>query len=228
MCHRTKKGPRPRIGICGWWNIQLCGAVLAGMLMSGAAWAHKVNIFAWVEGDAVHTQSKFSGGKPAKDALVVVYDDTGNELLSGKTDDKGAFSFQAPKRTALTVALKASMGHLAEWRIPAEELSGATSMAEGGVKRPSEAALASLDRPLAEGRHVGGDRTVVLAGAGVSREEIKVLIDDALDKKLAPIVRLLAESVDRGPTVVDILGGLGYIVGLAGVALYAANRSRGK
>ena len=62
----------------------------------------------------------------------------------------------------------------------------------------------------------------------MDREEIKALMDQALDTKLAPIVRMLADSVDRGPTIGDIVGGLGYIVGLMGVALYATNRRKHK
>jgi len=51
------------------------------VLCAVAAWAHKVTIFAWVEGDTVYTQSKFSGGRKAKGATVVVYDKEGNQLL---------------------------------------------------------------------------------------------------------------------------------------------------
>ena len=40
------------------------------------AFAHKVTIFAWVEGDTVHTESKFSGGRVAKQAPIEVYDRT--------------------------------------------------------------------------------------------------------------------------------------------------------
>lgn len=226
MCKGNRKSPRATA--CGQWMIWLCGAVLSVILFSGPAWAHKVTIFAWVEGDTVHTQSKFSGGKPAKNSTVVVYDDEGNQLLEGKTDDKGAFSFQVPQKTALTVALKASMGHLAEWKISAEEIAGEPpDVGSGAESRPSEAVSVLSDRPLPEGQR-GGDRTVIVAGPGLSREEAKALMDEALDKKLAPIFRILAESVDRGPTMGDIVGGLGYIVGLMGVALYATNRGRGK
>jgi len=58
-----------------------------------AALAHKVNVFAWIEGDTVHTESKFSGGRRAKGATVEVYDAADLLLLSGKTDDRGCFSF---------------------------------------------------------------------------------------------------------------------------------------
>jgi len=225
MCDTMRKSPRATA--FGRWII-LFSAVLSCMLLSGPAWAHKVTIFAWVEGGTVHTQSKFSGGKRAKNSTVVVYDEEGNQLLEGKTDDDGAFSFQVPQRTALTVALKASMGHLAEWRIPAEEITGESAGPKGSGEAEATQRIPVREDSQPPRARIGGDRTVVAAGPGVSREEIKALVDDALDTKLAPIVRILAESVDRGPTMGDIVGGLGYIVGLMGVALYATNRGKGK
>ena len=46
------------------------------------AFAHRVNVFAWVEGDIVYTKSKFGGGREVKGGKIVVMDSLGNELLS--------------------------------------------------------------------------------------------------------------------------------------------------
>ena len=188
------------------------------------AWAHKVTIFAWVEGDTVHTQSKFSGGKRAKNSTVVVYDREGNQLLEGKTNDNGQFSFKVPKKTDLKVALKASMGHLAEWTIPAQEITMIadvieSSMPEAGIHAPTGGAASSVD---AKTSGEPPAKTTV----GLSREQIRELIDDSLERKLTPITNMLADSLDRGPTVGDVIGGVGYIFGLAGVALYFGNRRK--
>ena len=102
------------------------------VFVSVPALAHKVTIFAWVEGDTVHTQSKFSGGRRAQNSTVVVYDMDGNQLLEGKTDENGEFSFKIPKKTGLKVVLKASMGHMAEWTIPAEEITEAADVSASG------------------------------------------------------------------------------------------------
>ena len=45
-------------------------------------------------------------------------------------------------------------------------------------------------------------------------------LERALDKKLAPIMRTLAEMQEPKIRLTDVLGGLGYIFGLAGVAAY--------
>jgi nickel transport protein len=45
-------------------------------------------------------------------------------------------------------------------------------------------------------------------------------LEKALDKKLAPIMRMLAEMQEQKVRPTDVLGGLGYIFGLVGVAAY--------
>jgi len=84
--------------------------------------AHRVNLFAWVEGDTVHVESKFSGGKKVKAGKVIVTDPQGNELVKGTTDEKGEYAFKIPQKTDLTIVLIAGTGHRAEWTIAASEI----------------------------------------------------------------------------------------------------------
>lgn len=186
------------------------------------AFAHKVTIFAWVEGDTVHTQSKFSGGKRAKNSTVVVYDMDGNQLLEGKTDENGEFSFKVPKKTGLKVALKASMGHLAEWTIPAEEITGVADASVSGAPE------VGTDSDLQEAAPLTEQRESQPTGVGLSREEVQALIDASLDRKLTPVLNMLADAVDPGPRLSDVIGGIGYIFGLVGVALYFSSRGKRK
>ena len=190
-------------------NILLSGIFLASViisLMNTPALAHKVTVFAWVEGSTVFTESKFSGGKPAKNSQIVVYDKEGKELLEGKTDDKGEFSFKLPKLTDLKVVLNASMGHKAEWTIPESEI---------------------LETGKAPDIKEGGE-TQDIDTATLNKEEIKQLIDDSLEKKLRPIVRMLTALNEKGPSVTEVIGGIGYIFGLMGIALYFKTREKNK
>jgi nickel transport protein len=181
------------------------------------AFAHKVTIFAWVEGNTIYTQSKFSGGKKAKGALVTVFDMEGNRLLEGTTDEKGKFSFKIPKKTGLKVVLKASMGHTAEWKIPVEEIAAAQS----SQNKTSEAGvITDTTSP--------SNRAPTFGPTCVQREEIRRLIDESLDQKLGPIISMLADSHDQDPGISEVMGGIGYIFGLLGVALYFANRRKNK
>ena len=182
-------------------------------------------IFGWVEGDTVYTESKFSGGKKAKNCTVVVYDKEGNQLLEGKTDEQGEFSFKVPKKTDLKIVLKASMGHMAEWVIPAEEIT-----ADGPISEERSTPDVGLQVATKEGSPSVETKTSgelpAPAAVGMSRQEVKALIDESLDRKLAPILNMLVDSLDHGPRVSEVIGGIGYIFGLVGVALYFANRRR--
>ncbi len=195
----------------------------------GPVSAHKVTIFAWVEGDTVYTRSKFSGGKRAKNTTVVVYDEDGNQLLEGRTDEKGEFAFKVPEKTTLQVVLKASMGHLAEWTIPEEEISGVSPVPEPeSVPGVAEKELPLDASSLGKAETGGKQPETAPASVGLSRRDLLTLIDESLDKKLAPIANMLVDSLDQGPKVSEVIGGIGYIFGLVGVALYFSNRGKGK
>jgi hypothetical protein len=85
--------------------------------------AHRVILFARVEGDTVYVESKFSGGKKVNAGRITVTDADGVELITGTTDAQGEFSFKIPKKTDLKIVLSAGEGHRAEWTIPAAEIA---------------------------------------------------------------------------------------------------------
>ena len=199
-------------------------AILCVAFSHAPAFAHKVTIFAWVDGDTIHTRSKFSGGKRVKDSLVVVFDSEGNSLLEGKTDENGMFSFKIPQKTELKVVLKASMGHMAEWKIPAEEITWSGSennTPETVEKAPDKISIGAGLESIKTDEDVLEPVTI-----GLGREEIEKIIDASLDKKLAPIYDMMANTYDRGPGLTEVMDGIGYIIGLVGVALYFSNRRR--
>ncbi len=181
------------------------------LMWPGAADAHKVSVFAWVDGDTVHVQGKFSGGKRVQNSDVVVTDPDGKELLRGKTDDQGEFSFKIPQKTTLTVSLEAGAGHLGSWTIPAEEIAG---VAAEDVDAP--------DAPAAETaeRETGGPETGRAVSSELGPEEIERIVEKVMDRKLKPVMRILADEQDKGPSAAEIFGGIGYILGLMGVASY--------
>ena len=55
---------------------------------------------------------------------------------------------------------------------------------------------------------------------------IEAAVEKALDRKLAPLVQMLVDQGHRGPTLKDILGGIGYIIGLIGMAAYVHSRKK--
>jgi nickel transport protein len=81
------------------------------IFLAGPALAHKVNLFAYVEGGKVYTESYFPDSKPVEGGKVLVYDGQDALLLEGKTDTKGLFSFPVPKVDDLKIVIEAGMGH---------------------------------------------------------------------------------------------------------------------
>jgi nickel transport protein len=184
------------------------------LLLAGSLHAHNVIIFAWVEGDRVYTESKFSGGRKAKNAAVEVYDTDGTKLLEGKTDENGEFDFKIPQKTELKVVLNAGMGHRGEWTIPLDEI------APGMSPQPAP------DTPVETEPQKTSDRQQVVRSPGPTLKEVQAAVETALDKKLKPLFKLVAESRQQGPSASDILGGIGYIAGLVGVGAYVSSRKK--
>jgi nickel transport protein len=180
-----------------------CLAVLT-VLWPGYAAAHRVTVFAWVEGETVHTESKFSGGKPVNGGEILVYDLDGNPLLSGKTNEQGEFSFKIPKKTGMKIVLQAGMGHRGEWTLPLSEIAPHEPKPEPAVSQETPAGMSEAGVPA----------------SSVSLDQIRRVLDQSLDQRLNPVLKMLSESRDKGPTLRDILGGIGYILGLMGLAAY--------
>jgi nickel transport protein len=83
--------------------------------------AHGINVTARVEGDRILTESYFSNKIKVIDGQIKVYDPNGEQLLEGKTDANGIFSFKIPQETDLKIVLESAMGHRAEYVLQADD-----------------------------------------------------------------------------------------------------------
>lgn len=182
--------------------------LLSALLLAAScpsAFAHKVRIFAWEEGNTIHTESKFSGGRAARNAKVFVLEGVdGKQLLTGVTNEKGLFSFALPKTeaTELNILVDSGDGHKNSWIY---QITPATKTQKTAKKQ--QAVVPTTSKSTVN--------TEVLTKA-----ELELVFERVLEEKLAPIRRSLAETQNTGPSIQDILGGIGYILGLAGIAAY--------
>ena len=96
--------------------------VFISLLFCTTAMAHKVNLFAYVEGGKIFTESYFPDGRPVEGGKVLVFDSQNKKLLEGKTDDKGLFSFSIPKIDDLNIVIEASMGHKNNFKLEKAEV----------------------------------------------------------------------------------------------------------
>ena len=199
-------------------NVRWIKGILVLLILSvsyffavNTASAHKAIIFAWVEGDIIYTESKLSGGKKVKKGDIIVYDLQGNRLIEGKTNEQGEFAFKIPKKTTLKIVLQAGTGHRGEWTLPVKEMGEVASQksVKAETKKTAETASKKTEK-----------QTKSVSASKLSPDDIQLAVEKALDKKLKPVMKKLAESQQHGPTVNDILGGIGYILGLVGIAGY--------
>ena len=206
------------------WCMALC-LVFAG---ASFASAHRVNIFAFVDGDAVQVECGFNRSQKVKQGTVEVFDaTTGALLLQGTTDDNGVFRFPvtAELREAghdLNIRIIAGEGHQNDWTVAADELASSGT--------PKAVAVAAAEVPATPASLVAGQAApsaaapVAAVSGGATPAEIERIVDAALDAKLSPIKRMLAEQTEAGPNLRDIIGGIGWIFGLIGVAAYFRRR----
>jgi len=180
------------------------------MAINISVFAHKVNVFAYVEGDKVYTESYFNDGKKCVDSKIEVFDNQENKLLEGITNENGEFSFKTPQEEGdLKIVLTASMGHRAEYIISADELGDTV----GSVKEEFEEPVSVISPEV----------------SSLDLKQIQSLIEDALDKKLEPIMREMREikkSQEDKISPTEIIGGIGYIIGIFGIIAYFLSRKR--
>lgn len=83
-----------------------------------AAFAHGVNVFGSIEGEALCAKAFFAKGRPVTEGAMEVRDASGAVLLSGRTDAEGRWCAPAPREQGtLTLIVHAGEGHRAEFAL---------------------------------------------------------------------------------------------------------------
>ncbi len=202
-----------------WPGIFLLCAFLFFILSASPVFAHKVSIFAYAENGTIYTESYFPDGKPVANGRVEVYNSEGQLIQEGRTDKDGNFRFKIPAIEDLTIVLDASMGHRAEYLMKSDELTGGkTSGAPVGQNTgqgEKDAKSAGLARQEENPRLASGDLTA---------EDIRKIVKEELAGQIEPVRRSVMDLEKKEKVSVrDIFSGIGYILGLMGVALLVQN-----
>ena len=154
----------------------------------------------------------------------------------------------------LRIRINAGEGHQNEWLLEAAELASAPAADPATATVPAaapaaprhaettaSAAAKNADShtagPLPAGTGLAAARPEISGSGPVSAAEIQAIVDAALeaqqakfsallDSRLSPMKRQLAEMRTDEPGMREIVGGMGWFVGLAGLALYFRSRQR--
>lgn len=195
--------------------------IAAFMAFSEDALAHRVNVFAFVDGDEIQVECSFSRSQKVKNGKLVVTDtETGATLFKATTDEQGLYRFRPTDAFlqsghGLNIRLLAGEGHQDDWKISPEDLETLSEplSSRSRAKPQSGPVVQSGQSPI---------RAAPLAQ--IDPAELEAIIGKVLDEKLTPIKQALARKDNDEPGLRDIIGGIGWILGLLGLAAYLKYR----
>ncbi len=188
-----------------------------------SAMAHKVRVFAYESGGEIFTEAKFNNGRPAKNSAIVVMNNAdGAVLIEGLTDDKGLFHFTIPKQAkankiTMNVIVDVGEGHRGSWL-----LSPSDYLFEKNITPSPPPAQHSIQPQSLQPQSSQPQSSQPAKGLARDTDysRLEQIFEKTLEQELAPIIRMLAENKEDKLTLRDILGGLGFIFGIAGMAAY--------
>ena len=195
----------------------LC-ALLLVLLLPREGQAHRVNIFAYADGGAVQIECSFSKSQRVRNGKLTMYDaQTGEVLADAVTDGQGFFRYVPAadflkRGHGLKILLNAGEGHQNSWTLEPEDLR---MISGGDVPAPPDPSSAVRGAPP----------PVLPTPASMPAADIEKRLDSMLEAKLAPmrqmLGKILAAQQDDSPRLRDIIGGIGWIIGLLGMAAFA-------
>lgn len=186
-------------------------AIIVLVLTAAPAVAHKLKLFAAVDGSAIGGTAYYSGGGRSVGVIVRVFGPDGAPLGQAVTDDEGRFRVAVAGAFDHHLVVESGDGHRAEVVIPAAALAGGPVP---GPAMPTGAALPAAALPTPP------------AGT-CPTAEIERLVAQGVASQVIPLREALDRYEDR-VRIADVLGGLGAILGLFGLwSLFRRNRGAG-
>lgn len=171
------------------------------VLATGPAQAHKVNIFAYSEGDIIFTESYFPDGRKVQGGKIEVYDKNGAKLIEGVTNKEGAFNFKTPKKEDLKIVLIATLGHKNSFLIRAEEIETVAAQDKTGTP--------AVESPPQKANHDGSPQASVVESSKSSTRKPRQHMEPPKESN-----------------VLAILAGLGFIFGLSYLMLHFTKKDK--
>ncbi len=198
----------------------LCAIVLCPQQQ---AWAHGIRCFAYTSGPDIIVEGKFSNNRATQNSDVKVYSlKTGKLLVEGTTNKEGMYTFPRPELKpdeGLKIVLKAGEGHQAQWTMTPEDLNE-EPLPEEPV---SETGSAPAESPKTQATTAAASPAATSAPQAaaapckIDTRELADLVTRRVAREIAPLKRMMMEQMNHGPTMRDIIGGLGWIIGIGGL-----------
>lgn len=160
-----------------------------------SVYAHRIRVFVAPEGERLVGYAYISGGSKLSGAEVQVFGPNQKSLATLKTDAEGGFSYRPKTRCSHRFVVDAGDGHRAEYTVEASEL------------------------PVSLGP-VSGKKSSVQQHEPAATEKERIAPGIVqLQAQIHSLQRQLEEH-DAHVRLRDVLGGLGYILGIMGIVFY--------
>lgn len=184
--------------------------------------AHKVNIYAYADGEMVYAEGYFADGSRCKNCAIEVYDkNTGKILIEGKADENGKLSFKSPKADSLKLVLKAGTGHQSSYYLSLKETIGTDLN-----KKTQNGAVSQHKKPQDKTSKEAQDTSHLEKQKCLSSVEVESIVSQAVDKRMLPLmnqITMIHENTGKAG-ITEIFGGIGYIIGIMGIIMYFKSR----
>jgi nickel transport protein len=177
------------------------------LILAPLAFAHRVNIFAQVEGDSIIGQGYYNDGAPVRNQKVEVFRLNGQTLLEIETDSAGYFRFLPRTREDLKIVLYAGMGHQAEIIIKASDLPE--------PRKPQAAKPKSLQEKV----------ETTPEKSEIDAEQLRRIVEEVVEEKFNAVQELMVKQ-QKSVSLTTVIGGIGYIFGIFGLFFYFRRKKR--
>ncbi|MFH1803634.1 MAG: hypothetical protein ABID63_01960 [Pseudomonadota bacterium] len=190
-----------------------------------AGWAHSFHVFALGDGDIIEGYAYFGGGGRPRNAGIEVMDANGTVLFQGSTNNDGEFLYQVDQRQDYIIRADTHDGHVAEYEVAADELSDSLPAAKADIP----AIITSLITETAKPTPTVASPPAPTSGTSHSgmvmldQDQLADLISSAVAKQVRPLREQLVSYEDK-VRFSDILGGIGFIVGIFGAFVWWRSR----
>ncbi len=194
-------------------RIFLCMSLFLLGAFSTNSHAHRVRVFAFISGQEIVVEGNFGKGRPALNSEVTIVRSSNREVIcKGRTDDKGEYRCPVPAQlhdVPLEVTLDAGQGHQAGWTLEPERRNAVSSVKNAlAVHEPAEP----------RGR----------LQQHINQDELLRAVEEVVSREIEPLKRMMLEEQDNGPGLQEIIGGIGWIIGIASLLLVIRTQKGGK
>jgi len=169
--------------------------LIAALFISTLAWGHGIDLFATVQGNTINGTLQYADHTPVDGAPVRAYAPDGDMIGETQTDTEGRFTIPVTRHCDYRIVGDAGEGHTGTYTVKASELPLLPSPGQENAT-PAE----------------------TLEGA-----QLDARIEQAVARQLAPLREQLFEH-DQAIRLRDLLGGIGYVFGLAGIVVLLKHR----